>query len=175
MWLYGTVKLLKFAISAGDEYPYTNECRLAGFVLENEEWLAVATVPPSKPLKSFLFRFSSSGEGLSVHALSLNLQTLSASGGVILWAGLKAGNEKHLTVDRIDLLLWSSRRALLFPPSIIMPEERPWGVCISFICGGESAREGTLVILWKPWYTATAILDTSALYKFVVPSGVSKP
>ena len=81
MWLYGTVKLLKFAISAGDEYPYINECYLVGFVLGNEGWSAVATVPPSKPLESFLFRFSSSGEGLSDHAFSLDLWTLSASGG----------------------------------------------------------------------------------------------
>ena len=81
MWLYGTIKLLKFAISAGDEYPYTNECRLVGFVSGNEEWSVVATVLLSKPLESFLFRFSSLSEGLSVHALSLDLQTLSDSGG----------------------------------------------------------------------------------------------
>ena len=62
--MYGAVKLLKFAISAGDEYPYINECRLVGFVSGNEEWSAVATVPPSKPLESFLFRFGSSSEDL---------------------------------------------------------------------------------------------------------------
>ena len=67
-------KTLEIRYSAGDEYPYTNECRLVGFVSENEEWSAVATIPPSKPLERFSFRFSSSSEGLSVHALSLDLR-----------------------------------------------------------------------------------------------------
>ena len=76
-----------------------------GFISGNEERSAVATVLPSKPPESFLFRFSSSSEGLSVHALSLDLRTLSDNGGVILWARLKAGNENHLAAYRTDILL----------------------------------------------------------------------